>query len=63
MNITGTLPSTESLMLYYESLPQSFHVKTNTAKQTIFSGFGIIGSKLLKKRFGEIKTNFVITFS
>jgi hypothetical protein len=47
MNITGTLPSTGSLMLNYASHPQSFHVKTNTAKQNIFR---------------EIKTNFVITF-
>jgi hypothetical protein len=27
LNITGTLPSTGSLMLNYASHPQSFHVK------------------------------------
>ena len=66
LNITGTLPSTGSLMLNYASHPQSFHAKTNTAKQNILIRFRQIRSKFEtppKNLFWEIKINYVGTFS
>ncbi len=66
LNITGTLPSAGSLMLNYASHPQSFHAKTNTAKQNILIRFRQIRWKFEtppKNLFWETKTNSVRTFS